>query len=71
MAVRGVLVVDVLQWAGAVLVAVGVGLLVGAVLSVVAGVGCGLIVLGVGALAFGVAMEREVADGSGTPAARP
>ena len=62
---------DVLQRVGVVLVAVGVGLLVGCVLAPVAGVGCGLIVLGAGVVAFGVAAEREVvADGSGTPTAR-
>ena len=62
---------DVLQWVGAVLVAVGVGLLVGSVLSAVAGAGCGLIVLGVGVVAFGVAKEREVVtDGSSTSVAR-
>jgi hypothetical protein len=63
-----VLVSDVLQWAGALLVAVGVGLLVGSVLTAVAGVGCGLCVLGIGVLAFGVAKEREVTDGSSTTA---
>jgi hypothetical protein len=63
-----VAVPDVLQWVGAVLVAVGVGLLVGYALAPVAGVGCGLIVLGVGVLAFGVAKEREVTDGSSTTA---
>jgi len=62
---------SVLQWAGAVLLAVGVGLLVGGLLSVVAGVGCGLIVLGVGVLAFGVAKEREVTDGVSSTVARP
>ena len=62
---------DVLQWVGAVLLAIGVGLLVGSVLSPVAGVGCGLVVLGVGVLAFGVAREREVTtDGSSTSVAR-
>jgi hypothetical protein len=66
-----VVVPDVLQWVGAVLVAVGVGLLVGSVLNAVAGVGCGLIVLGVGVVAFGVAKEREVVtDGSSTSVAR-
>ena len=58
------------QFAGLVLFAVGVGLCVG-VWSLVAGVGCSLIVLGVGVLAFGVAAEREVTDGSSTTAARP
>jgi hypothetical protein len=66
-----VVVPDVLQWVGAVLVAVGVGLLVGSVLNAVAGVGCGLIVLGVGVVAFGVAKEREVVtDGPSTSVAR-
>lgn|GEM_PF-5230202 len=62
---------DVLQWAGVVLVAAGVGILVGYSLGAVAGVGCGLIVFGVGVLAFGVAKEREVTtDGSSTSVAR-
>ncbi len=62
---------DVLQWVGAALLAIGVGLLVGCTLSVVGGVGCGLIVFGVGVLAFGVAREREVTtDGSSTSVAR-
>jgi hypothetical protein len=38
------------------------------VLTAVAGVGCGLMVLGIGVLAFGVAKEREVTDGSSTTA---
>lgn len=58
------------QWLGAFLVAVGVGLLVGAVLSVVAGVGCGLVVFGLGLVAFGIAKEREVTDAARTSAAR-
>ena len=62
---------ELMQWVGALLVAVGVGLLVGCVLSVVGGVGCGLIVFGVGVLAFGVAREREVTSGSRTPVATP
>jgi hypothetical protein len=59
------------QLAGLVVVAVGVGLLLGCLLSVVAGVGCALIVAGVGVLAFGVAAEREVTDGSSSAVARP
>jgi fucose permease len=55
------------QLVGLLVLAVGVGLLVGCV-SLVAGVGAGLIVLGVGVLAFGVAAEREVTDGSSTAA---
>lgn len=55
---------------GVLMFAVGVGLVVG-VWSVLAGVGCSLIVLGVGVLAFGVAAEREVTDGSSTTATRP
>jgi protein-S-isoprenylcysteine O-methyltransferase Ste14 len=58
------------QYVGLVLFAVGVGLLVGSWV-LVAGVGCSLIVLGVGVLAFGVAAEREVTDGSSSTAARP
>jgi hypothetical protein len=58
------------QYAGLLLFAFGVGLVVG-VWSQVAGVGCSLIVLGVGVLAFGVAAEREVTDGSSSTAARP
>ena len=68
---RGTRVAELMQWVGAVFVAVGVGLLVGCVLSVVGGVGCGLIVFGVGVVAFGVAREREVTtDGSRTPVVR-
>ena len=61
---------ELMQWAGALIVAVGVGLLVGSVLSVAGGVGCGLIVFGVGVLGFGVAREREVTSGSRTPVVR-
>jgi uncharacterized membrane protein YczE len=60
----------VVQLVGLLVLAVGVGLLVGC-WSAVAGVGCSLIVLGVGVLAFGVAAEREVTDGSRSTAARP
>jgi hypothetical protein len=60
-----------LQWAGLLLLAIGIGLLTGYVMTPVAGVGCGLIVLGLGGLAFGIAAEREVVtNGSSPPAAR-
>ena len=58
------------QFVGLLVLAVGVGLLVGCWWPL-AGVGCSLIVLGVGVLAFGVAAEREVTDGSSSTAARP
>jgi hypothetical protein len=52
-----------LQWAGLLITAVGAGLLFA--------VGVGLIVFGLGVLAFGVAAEREVVtDGSSKPATR-
>jgi hypothetical protein len=59
-----------IQQAGLLILAVGVGLLASYILAPTAGVGCALIVSGVGVLAFGVAAEREVTDGSSTPASR-
>lgn len=61
---------SIAQYVGVVLLAIGAGLVVGAVLSVVAGVGVGMLVAGGGLVAFGVAAEREVTDGSRTPATR-
>lgn len=51
-----------LQWAGLLIAAAGFALLVN--------VGVGLVVLGVGVLAFGVAAEREVTDGASKPPTR-
>lgn len=54
-----------LQWAGLVIIAAGVWVLLS--------VGVGLVVFGVGVLVFGVAAEREAVttDGSSSSAARP
>lgn len=58
-----------LQQAGIIIAAIGIGLLIGSVLTVVAGVGCGLIVFGAGAIVFGIVKEAEVTDGTSPPAA--
>ncbi len=61
---------DVLQFAGVIVLAIGVGLFIGALLGTVAGVGAGVIVVGVAALAFGYLKERaEVTDGARPPSA--
>ena len=54
----------VVQYIGAAFFAIGLGLLVGAVLSVVAGVGVGLVAAGAALVLFGYAAEREVTDGT-------
>ena len=59
-----------LQYVGVWLVAVGVGLFFGSVLSWVAGVGVGLFVSGCALAVFGVVKEREVTDGASPPVTR-
>lgn len=61
---------ELLQQAGLVLVAVGVGLFVGALLGPVAGVGVALVVFGAAVVVFGVVKEREVTDGTSSTVAR-
>jgi len=58
------------QWVGAVLFAIGLGLFIGALLGPVAGVGVALVVCGLGAVTFGMLKEREVTDGASPPVAR-
>ena len=58
-----------LQLLGIVLVAAGLGLFVGALLGLMAGVGVALLICGVAALVFGVV--KEVTDGASPPVTRP
>lgn len=59
-----------LQLVGVVAVAVGVGLFVGALLGLWAGVGVALFVSGCAAVVVGFLKEREVTDGASPPVVR-
>ena len=58
------------QWLGAVVFAVGIGLFIGALLGAVAGTGVALVACGAAGVLFGVVKEREVTDGTSQTATR-